>query len=94
MNLSHELNIFRSVSFHVFVIGQSGFVIGHWFKVLIIIIILLESAVQGREKVRILYQSKDPNPTQLTHVRKKKIKLYETKEKEQIIPTGKHWLCS
>ena len=40
----------------------------------IIIIIILESAVQGRERVRTLYQSKDPNPTQPTHGRKKKIK--------------------
>ena len=41
----------------------------------IIIIIILESAVQGRERVRTLYQPKDPNPTQPTHGRKKKIKL-------------------
>ena len=34
----------------------------------------LESAVQGRKRVRTLYQSKDPNPTQPTHGRKKKIK--------------------
>ena len=39
-----------------------------------IIIIILESAVQGRERVRTLYQSQDPNPTQPTHGRKKKIK--------------------
>ena len=32
----------------------------------------LESAVQGRERVRTLYQSKDPNPTQPTHRRRKK----------------------
>ena len=38
------------------------------------IIIILESAVQGRERVRTLYPSKDPNPTQPTHGRKKKIK--------------------
>ena len=43
-------------------------------RVNIIIIIILESAVQGRERVRTLYQSKDPNPTQPTHGRKKKIK--------------------
>ena len=40
----------------------------------VIIIIILESAVQGRERVRTLDQSKDPNPTQPTHGRKKKIK--------------------
>ena len=40
----------------------------------ITIIIISESAVQGRERVRTLYQSKDPNPTQPTHGRKKKIK--------------------
>ena len=41
---------------------------------IIIIIIILESAVQGPERVRTLYQSIDPNPTQPTHGRKKKIK--------------------
>ena len=41
---------------------------------IIIIIIILESAVQGWERVRTFYQSKDPNPTQPTHGRKKKIK--------------------
>ena len=41
---------------------------------IIVIIIILESAVQGRERVRTLYQSKDPNPTQPTHGRKKMIK--------------------
>ena len=41
---------------------------------IIIIILILESAVQGRERVRTLYQSIDPNPTQPTHGRKKKIK--------------------
>ena len=39
-----------------------------------VLIIILESAVQGRERVRTLYQSKDPNPTQPTHGRKKKKK--------------------
>ena len=39
-----------------------------------IIIIILESAVQGRERVRTLYLPKDPNPTQPTHGWKKKIK--------------------
>ena len=42
--------------------------------IITIIIINMESAVQGRERVRRLYQSKDPNPTQPTHGRKKKIK--------------------
>ena len=37
-----------------------------------IIIIKIESAVQGQERVRILYQSKDPNRTQPTNGRKKK----------------------
>ena len=41
---------------------------------IIVIIINLESAVQGRQRVRTLYQSKDPNPAQPTHGRKKKIK--------------------
>ena len=40
----------------------------------IIIIIILESSVQGRERMRTLYQFKDPNPTQPTHGKKKKIK--------------------
>ena len=38
------------------------------------VIIIMESAVQGRERVRTLYQSKDLNPTQPTHGRKEKIK--------------------
>ena len=42
--------------------------------IIIIIIIILESAVQGRERVRTLYQTKEHNPTQPTHGRKKKIK--------------------
>ena len=50
--------------------------------------------MQGRERERTLYQSEDANPTQIIHGRKKKIKQYETKKKEQIMPTGKHWLCS
>ena len=40
----------------------------------VIIIIKIESAVQGRERVRTLHQSKDPNPTQPTRGRKKKRK--------------------
>ena len=44
--------------------------------------------MQCRERVRTLYQSKDPNPKQPTHGRKKKIKQLETKKKEQIMPTG------
>ena len=52
----------------------------------LIIIIILESAVQGQERVRSLYQSKDPNPTQPTPGRKKKIKQQETKKNEQIMP--------
>ena len=35
-------------------------------KRIIIIIIKIESAVQGRERVTTLYQSEDPNPTQPT----------------------------
>ena len=35
--------------------------------IVIIIIIKIESAVQGLERVRTLYQSEDPNPTQPTH---------------------------
>ena len=46
----------------------------------VIIIIILESAVQGRERVRTLYQSKDPNPTQPTHGRKKKINSWRQKK--------------
>ena len=44
------------------------------FIIIIIIIIKIESVVQGRERVRTLYQSEDPNPTQPTHGRKKKRK--------------------
>ena len=36
----------------------------------------LESPVQGRERVRTVYQSKDHNPTQPTHGWKKMIKQY------------------
>ena len=39
----------------------------------------LESAVQGRERVRTLYQSKDPNPTQPNHGRKNKKKIKSNK---------------
>ena len=39
---------------------------------IIIIIIKIEAAVQGRQRVRTLYQSEHPNPTQPTHGRKKK----------------------
>ena len=35
-----------------------------------IIIIKIEAAVQGRERVRTLYHSEDPNPTQPTHLNK------------------------
>ena len=67
------------VAFHNYLIRSSpGAVFRHCLRALlssrIIIIIILESAVQGRERVRTLYQSKDPNPTQPTHGRKKKIK--------------------
>ena len=40
--------------------------------IIIIIIIKNESAVQYWERVRVLFQSEDPNPTQPTHGRKKK----------------------
>ena len=39
--------------------------------------------MQGRERVRILYQSEVPNPTQPTLGRKKKIKLKETEKKSR-----------
>ena len=42
------------------------------FFTAIIIITKIESAVQGRERVRTLYQSEDPDPTQPTRDRKKK----------------------
>ena len=42
--------------------------------IIIIIIMIWESAVQSRERVRTLYQSKNPNPIQPTHGRKKEIK--------------------
>ena len=38
----------------------------------IIIIIYVESAVQGRERGRTLYQSEDPNSTQPAHGKKEK----------------------
>ena len=50
---------------------------GSWdikYYLIIIIIINIESAVKGRERVRTLYQSEDSNLTQLTHGRKKKRK--------------------
>ena len=46
----------------------------------------LESAVQGRERVRRLYQSKDPNPTQPTHGIKKKKKKKINSRRHQIKP--------
>ena len=42
----------------------------------------LESAVQGRERVRTVNQSKDPYPTQPTNGRKKRIKQYEIKKEK------------
>ena len=56
---------------------------------IIIIIIKIESAVQGRERMRTLYQSEDPNPR-----KEEKEKIVGDKKKERISPTGKHWLCS
>ena len=41
---------------------------------IITIIIKIELAVQGRERVRTLYQSEDPKPKQPTHIRKNKSK--------------------
>ena len=43
----------------------------------------LESAVQGQERVRTLYQSKDPNHTQPTHGRKKKKNSRSQKRKSR-----------
>ena len=51
-----------------------------------IIIIKNDSAVQRRGRVRGLYQSEDPNPTQPTHRRKKK-KIVKDRKKDQIRPT-------
>ena len=48
---------------------------------IIIIIIILESAVQGRERVRTLYQSKDPNPTQPTRKEEKDKTVGDKKER-------------
>ena len=42
--------------------------------IIIIIIIIIIKIEQGRERVRTLYQSEDPNPTQPTHGREKKTK--------------------
>ena len=50
--------------------GQNRAVIEHLSSqnnTIIIVIIKLESAVQGRERVRTLYESEDPNPTQPTN---------------------------
>ena len=52
-----------------------------------IIIIKNESAVQGWERVRPLYRSEDPNPTQPW--KEEKEKIVGDKKKEQIRPTGK-----
>ena len=38
--------------------------------IIVIIIIKIESAMQGRETVRTFYQSEDLNPTQPTHGKK------------------------
>ena len=46
-------------------------IIYSYYIIIIIIIIKIESAVKGRERVRTLYQSEDPNSTQITHGRKK-----------------------
>ena len=45
-----------------------------FINIIIIIINKIELAVQGRERVRTLFQSEEPNPTQPTHGRTKKIK--------------------
>ena len=50
----------------------------------IIIIVKIESAVEGRERVRTLYQPEDHNPTQPTHGRKKKREQLETKSKSKL----------
>ena len=38
---------------------------------LLLLLLLFGVGVQGRERMRTLYQSKDPNPTRPTHGRKK-----------------------
>ena len=60
----------------------------HWQKVflckffiIIIIIIKIESAVQGRGRMRPLYQSEDNNPTQPTHGNKKRENIRDKKKK-------------
>ena len=45
------------------------------------------------ERVRTLYQSKDPNPKQPTHDKIVGEKIVDQK-KEQFMETEKHWLCS
>ena len=58
----------------------------------LIIIIILKSAVQGRERVRTLSVQR-PQPHTTNPWKEEKDKTVGDKKKE-IMPTGKHWLCS
>ena len=72
MNVTDHINVvFRKFAYSLMsrVIAYPDSIV----TAIIIIIIILESAVQGRERGETLYQSKDPNPTQPTNGRKKKI---------------------
>ena len=52
-------------------------------QLLLLLLLLTESAVQGRERVRTLYQYEDPNPTQPTHGRKKRQNSTRQKRKSR-----------
>ena len=87
-----------NTSLHSYMVGNASL---HTYMVCnaslhtyIIIIIILESAVQGRERVRTLSDQR-PQPHTTNPWKEEKDKtVLETKKKEQIMPTGKHWLCS
>ena len=65
---------------------------GHrpWGVKVIIIIIKIESAVQGLERVRTLYKSEDSKPTQQNTWKEEKEKIVGDKKKVHIMPTRKH----
>ena len=62
-------------------------------SIIIIIIIKLESAVQGRERVRTLSVGR-PQPHTTNPWKEEKDKTLGDKKEKQIMPTGKHWRCS
>ena len=90
MNLDNELQLvyldtgficndvlYKSLNYSNFIYCWAHYSITHYYYY------YLESDVQGRERVRTLYQSKDPNSTQPTHRRKNKIKQYTGDKKER-----------